>query len=148
MNSLPIPNPARQLRHVLLASDLDGSSAQAADEAIELAAAQEAVLVVLSVVPRDRLSMQLRYGSPSAERDLRDGRAREVVARAASLGVIATSVVWYGNTAEAILEATRTEHADVVVLGARKRTNLVRLLGSVSSKVARDAPCPVVIVPA
>jgi nucleotide-binding universal stress UspA family protein len=70
------------------------------------------------------------------------------VARAAARGVTATSVVWYGEPSEAIQEATRTEHADVVVLGSRNRANLRRLLGSVSAHVAGQAPCPVVIVPA
>ena len=68
--------------------------------------------------------------------------------RASARGVMATSVVWYGEPAEAILEAARTEHADVVVLGSRKRMNLGRLLGSVSAHVAREATCPVVVVPA
>lgn len=148
METLSITRSDNRFRHVLLAADLDGSSAHAADEAIDLAAAQGAVLLILTVVPPDALPRPLRRGSPNAERDRRDRAARDIVARAAARGVTATSVVWYGAPAEAILEATRTEHADVVVLGSRKRTNLARMLGSVSSHVAGEAPCPVVIVPA
>jgi nucleotide-binding universal stress UspA family protein len=148
MKTLPLSTSNDRFRHVLLAADLDGSSAHAADEAIDLAAAQGAILLVLTVVPPDALPRPLRRGSPSAERERRDRAAREIVARAAARGVTATSVVWYGAPAEAILEATRTEHPDVVVLGTRKRTNLARMLGSVSSHVAGEAPCPVVIVPA
>ena len=136
-----------RVRHVLLAADLDGSSVHAAEEAIDLAAAQGAILLVLTVVPPDALPHALRRGGPTAERDRRDSAAREIVSRAAARGVKATSVVWYGAPAEAILEATRTEHADVVVLGSRKRTNLARLLGSVSAHVAGEATCPVVVVP-
>jgi len=146
METLPITPSDDRFRHVLLAADLDGSSAHAADEAIDLAASQGAVLLVLTVVPPDSLPRQLRRGSPRAERDRRDRAAREIVARAVARGVTATSVVWYGAPAEAILEATRTEHADVVVLGSRKRTNLARLLGSVSSHVAGEAICPLVVV--
>jgi nucleotide-binding universal stress UspA family protein len=149
METLPNTTSDDRFRHVLLAADLDGSSAHAADEAIDLAAAQAAILVVLTVVPRTALPPQLRRGSPSAERERRDRAAREIVARAAARGVKATSVVWYGAPAEAILEATRSQRADVVVLGSRKATSLRRLLlGSVSAHVADEAVCPVVVVPA
>jgi nucleotide-binding universal stress UspA family protein len=148
METSPITRSDNRFRHVLLAADLDGSSAHAVDEAIDLAAAQEAILLVLTVVPPDVLPSILRRGSPSAERERRNRAAREIVARAAARGVTATSIVWYGAPGEAILEATRTENADVVVLGSRKRRNLARILGSVSSHVAEEAPCPVVIVPA
>ena len=148
MDTLPITTAEHRLRHVLLAADLDGSSALAVDEAIDLAAAQGAILLVLTVVPPAALPRQLLRGSPSAERERRDRAARDIVARAGARGVTATSVVWYGEPAEAIIKATRTEHADLVVLGSRKHTNLARILGSVSSHVAGEAPCPVVIVPA
>lgn len=148
MKTLPDTTPDAHLRHVLLAADLDGSSAHAADEAIDLAAAQGAILLVLTVVPPATLRRQLRHGSPITERVRRERAAREIVARAAARGVTATSVVWFGEPAKAIIEATRTEHADMVVLGSRKRTNLARILGSVSSRVAGEAPCSVVIVPA
>ena len=149
METLPIPTSDNRFRHVLLAADLDGSSAHAADEAIDLAAAREAVLLVLTVVPPDALPRQLRRRSSRAERERRDRAAREIVARAAARGVTATSVVWYGEPVEAILEAARSQRADVVVLGSRKVTNLKRLLlGSVSAHVASEATCPVVVVPA
>ncbi len=148
METYTITPAHNRLRHVLLAADLDGSSEHAADEAIDLAAAQGAVLFVLTVVPPDVLPRPLRRGSPNADPERRDRAAREIVARAVAKGVTATSMVWYGAPGESILEATRTEHADVVVLGSRKHTNLHRLLGSVSSHVAGEAPCPVVIVPA
>jgi hypothetical protein len=51
METYPITTSGSRFRHVLLAADLDGSSTHAADEAIDLAAAQGAVLLVLTVVP-------------------------------------------------------------------------------------------------
>jgi nucleotide-binding universal stress UspA family protein len=140
----PFPRP---VGHVLLAADLGPSSAHAADEAIELAAKQHAVLLILSVVPPTAVPRLLRHRGPDAERERRERSAREIVARAATRGVTATSVVWYGEPAKAILEAARTQRADIVVLGSRKRTNLGRLLGSVSAHVAGEATCPVVVVP-
>ena len=150
MDTAPISSPtANRRRHVLLASDLGGSSERAAAEAIELAADQDAILLVLNVMgPAGRPHLG-RGHSPSDERERRERHARDIVRRATARGVTATSVVWHGDPAEAILEAAWTERADVVVLGSRKRTDLGRLLlGSVSSHVAAEARCPVVVVPA
>jgi len=141
------PPVGRSVRHVLLALDLGASSVRAADEAIQLAADQGAILLILSVVPPSHLP-RLRHADLDDQGQRRDRATREIVARAAANGVTATSVIWYGEPAEAIIEATRTEHADVVVLGSRRRTNLARMLRSVSGHVAGEAPCPVVIVPA
>jgi nucleotide-binding universal stress UspA family protein len=149
MDTLRIPAlVGRPVRHVLLALDLGASSIRAADEAIALAADQGAVLLILSVVPSRDLP-RLRHDHRDSQRQRRDGAAREIVARAAAKGVTATSVIWYGEPAAAILDAAWSERADVVVLGSRKRMDLGRLLlGSVSSQVAGEANCQVVVVPA
>jgi nucleotide-binding universal stress UspA family protein len=149
MDTPHIPPPVgRRVRHVLLALDLGASSVRAADEAIDLAADQGAILLILSVVPPRDLP-RLRRDDLDSQRQRRDRAAREIVARAAAKGVTATSVIWYGEPAAAILDAAWSERADVVVIGSRKRTDLGRLLlGSVSAHVAFEADCPVVVVPA
>ena len=124
------------IRHVLLATDLERSSRRAAAEAIRLATEHGAVLIVLAVARSHRDRARLEAG------------AEAIAERARAAGVSATSVVWHGDPGEAILEAAWTERADVVVLGSRRRRNLSRLLlGSVSSHVAEEAACRVVIVP-
>jgi nucleotide-binding universal stress UspA family protein len=53
----------------------------------------------------------------------------------------------FGLEAEEILKATKRIRADLVVMGSRGLTGLRRfLLGSVSNKVTRHAPCSVVIL--
>ena len=53
----------------------------------------------------------------------------------------------FGHEAEEILKAAKRTRADLVVLGSRGLTGLRRfLLGSVSNKVTRHAPCSVVVV--
>jgi universal stress protein family protein len=42
--------------------------------------------------------------------------ARRVVARARAAGAQATFLVWEGDPAEAIIEASEAEHADLIVL--------------------------------
>jgi hypothetical protein len=149
MDTLQIPTPfVRPVRHVLLALDLGASSVRAADEAISLAADQGAILLILSVVPPRDLPRPW-HDRRDSQRQRRDRAARAIVARAAARGVTATSVIWYGDPAAAILAAAWSERADVVVLGSRKRTDLGRLLlGSVSTHVAGEANCPVMVVPA
>src|SRR5438445_9574464 len=50
------------------------------------------------------------------------------------------------DPAAAILEFTKVNHVDHIVIGARQNSMLRTLLGSVSAKVAAEAPCTVTVV--
>ena len=50
------------------------------------------------------------------------------------------------DPAAAILEFTRVNHVDHIVIGARQNSMLRTLLGSVSSRVAAEAACSVTVV--
>ena len=51
-----------------------------------------------------------------------------------------------GPPADRILDEVKKERADLIVVGSHGRTGLSRiLLGSVAEKLARHAPCPVMI---
>ena len=50
------------------------------------------------------------------------------------------------DPADAILEYCRVNHVDHVVMGARENSAMRKLLGSVSGKVAAEAPCSVTVV--
>lgn len=53
----------------------------------------------------------------------------------------------FGHEAEEVLKAAKRTRADLVVMGSRGLTGLRRfLLGSVSNKVTRHAPCSVLVV--
>lgn len=123
------------VRHVLLATDLGEASGRATEQAISLAARDNAVLQILAVAKSrdDRTEMERRI---------------QLVRRhARAAGVVATSFVWYGDPADAIVEAAWTERPDVVVVGARHHRRIAHLLGSVSGKVAEGVPCRVEVVP-
>jgi nucleotide-binding universal stress UspA family protein len=51
-----------------------------------------------------------------------------------------------GEPAEELVETATRLGADLVVVGRRNRTPLRALLGSVSSRVVRRAPCDVLVV--
>ena len=135
---------------IMLAVDLTSASKGAVEEAIRLAVADHADLIVLSVVEPSNLHLPGgRMRRVDQERDRLETGVRAIVSRARDAGVSATYLVWEGDPAESILEASISEAADVIVLGSRGRTSLRRLfLGSVSSQVARVASCRVVVVPA
>ncbi len=134
---------------ILLAVDLTPASRDATDEAIQRARDDGADLVVLSVVEPHNL--HLPGGGTrrvDQERDRLTAGAQSIVQQARDSGIRATFLIWEGDPAEAILEASKAEDVDVIVLGSRPRTNLRRIiLGSVSSEVARRATCGVVVVP-
>ena len=123
------------VHHVLLATDLGGASSRATEEAILLAARDNAVLQILAVARTSDERAEMERGAQLVRR------------RARASGVLATSVVWHGDPAEAILEAAWTEHPDILVIGARHRRWLAGLLGSVSDRVTNAAPCRVEVVP-
>jgi nucleotide-binding universal stress UspA family protein len=136
-------------RRILLAVDLTGSAVRASGEAIDRAAREQADLIILSVVePHNLLRPGGRVRRVDQERARLTRGALEIVGRAQRAGVRATYLIWEGDPAEAILDASRSEGADIIVLGSRPRTDLRRLiLGSVSSAVAHMASCEVVVVP-
>jgi len=137
-------------RHrILLAVDLTPASRDATNEAIKRASDDHADLIVLSVVEQHNL--HLPGGGArrvDQERDRLTSGAQAIVRQARDAGVRATFLIWEGDPAESILEASQAEGADVIVLGSRPRLNVRRLiLGSVSSEVAKRATCDVVVVP-
>jgi nucleotide-binding universal stress UspA family protein len=78
--------------------------------------------------------------------DLRGKRA-EAERAAADLGVSTDTIEAAGNPAEEIIRAAEQTGCDLVVLGAHGRSAVQRfLLGSVSDRVVRHGPCPVLVV--
>jgi nucleotide-binding universal stress UspA family protein len=138
------------VRRVLLATDLSNASENATVAAIDMARAEGASLIVLSVIDAGRLRLPgyrfaRRVDQERAE--LLEGVQR-IVARARAAGASATFLVWEGEPAETILAAAASESADVIVIGSHGRGRLGRiLLGSTSLRVSEDAPCRVVVIP-
>jgi nucleotide-binding universal stress UspA family protein len=134
---------------VLLAVDQRTSAKGSIDEAIRLARLDHAELIVLSVLETSNLHLPGGVTRRvDQERDRLETGARAIVSRAREAGVSATYLIWEGDPAETILEASYAEGADVIVLGSRPRTDIRKLfLGSVSRHVTRTASCEVIVVP-
>jgi nucleotide-binding universal stress UspA family protein len=139
-----------EINLLILATDLTAVSEGAADAAIGLAVEHRAILIVMSVVDPKGLRMPggrfLRR--VDQERTRVEAGAQEIVRRARAAGARATFLVWEGDPADAILSASESERADVIVLGSHDRGRLGRLvLGSISARVAANARCGVLVVP-
>jgi eukaryotic-like serine/threonine-protein kinase len=61
-------------------------------------------------------------------------------------GRITFHVIEAIDPAEAILDFARANNVDHIVMGARSQSTLRKVLGSVSAKVASEAPCSVTVV--
>lgn len=136
---------------------VDGSPASAAalPTALRVAHAFRADVRVVRVfdVSRDTLTTRAgMLGASDAARAMREDMARDleqVAARARAAGVSATAALLEGDdVARALLDDARRHAPAAIVMMTHARGALGRaLIGSVSDRVMRQAPCPVVLVP-
>ena len=143
-----------KLRRVLHPSDFSRSSAAAFARALELAKASRAELVVAHVmglpVPMagdgyipPKIWEQMEASSRAYAQKQIDG----LVAKAKKAGVRVKTMLLTGVPHERIVQAARSQRADLVVMGTHGRTGLKRLfLGSVAERVVASAGCPVMTV--
>lgn len=67
--------------------------------------------------------------------------------RVAPAGVAVDVSAWYGPPVEAIVEAARYRHADLVVMSSHGRSGLARLvMGSVTERVMRATSVPILVI--
>jgi nucleotide-binding universal stress UspA family protein len=143
-------------RHILCPIDFSETSIRALTYATAVATWYEAQLEVLHVVPAfagDVTTPPSSAGSPPlslpavSPNEITDEIRRAMIATGVS-SVNARPVVQEGRAHEAIVSRAQEQPADLLVLGTHGRSGFTRLLlGSVTEKVLRTAPCPVLTVP-
>jgi nucleotide-binding universal stress UspA family protein len=138
---------------IMLATDGSPSAEAATDQAIELALALDAPLVVVCV-RHDKTPAYGYYGYAEIVADMREIEqerieeiSQRVEDRAAELGVGCRTIVLDGLPGEQICQAAKDREARLLVLGAHGWGRLGRLLhGSVSTYVLHHATVPVLVV--
>ncbi|MCG1004519.1 MULTISPECIES: universal stress protein [Halobacterium] len=136
---------------ILLPTDGSEGTAAAAEHAATLARAYDATVHVLAVADERN-----RFETPSAglaadawaegERDRAETDADETVASLPDDIAVECAVV-EGVPHEAIVDYVEAEDVDVVVMGTHGRTGIDHyLVGSVTEKVVRTSPAPVMTV--
>ncbi len=135
---LVLPLHARvECRNVLIATDGSKYSEAAASEALGIAKRCGSSLIVISVASSD------------AEIASAKDNVNKVSDAAEKECVKTTSVVTTGTPYEAILETSKKENADFIIVGSHGRTGLARLLmGSVTERVIGHAETAVLVVKA
>ena len=137
--------------HILVPVDFSDSSARALRHAANRAAETGGSLIIIYVVPADYGWLgfgrnELRDLDRTLQRQAAD-RLRAFADENVGENVPADMEVRVGQPAEEIVAAARESRCDSIMLSTRGLTGLDRyLIGSVADRVARQAPCPVVLV--
>ncbi|HEX2863246.1 MAG TPA: universal stress protein [Deinococcales bacterium] len=135
---------------VLVGFDGSGASRKALEVALDLAGRCQAKVTAVQVVRiPDYLEVVEDVDTAVEEGEASLSEARgwlQAAAERSQLAVDVRTVV--GHPAETITRLVEDEGFDLVVLGRRGLSAVQRwMLGSVSDKVVRHAPCAVLVVP-
>jgi len=153
--TLPLPaHPLDEVKYNTIVVPLDGSSfaEMALEQAQHLASRSGARLVLISALPEnpaisDMLIPREEQSLWDSEFEWRSSYLEEIKARLCSEGLEVDSHIVGTFPAEAILELSEREGADLIVMSTHGRGGLPRLwLGSVASDVVRQASRPVLLI--
>jgi nucleotide-binding universal stress UspA family protein len=141
-------------RRILHPSDFSRASRAAFAQAVALAKANRAELLLVHVLgpilaPAEAYVPATAYGEMWASaRATGQKELHALAGRARKAGVRTATLLVEGSPAyDEIARVAKTKHADLIVIGTHGRTGLARaFLGSVASRVVAIAPCPVLTV--
>jgi nucleotide-binding universal stress UspA family protein len=133
------------MKHILVGFDGSPNARRALEEALDMATSDTRMTVVAAAqepAPGGQVLPVWAEGLEERRRELDDAQRR-----LAEAGREAEVVAVLGAPADVLVEEARKRQADLIVVGRRGLSGAERLvMGSVSSKVARTAPCSVLIV--
>jgi nucleotide-binding universal stress UspA family protein len=143
-----------EFRQILCPMDFSESSIRALAYAAVVARWYDAQLTVLHVVPtfepmqaRGDLGEPVRLVTPIPREQVIAEMNRSL--NLADLSPRATPLAEPGDPQSTIIDQALSKKADLIVMGTHGRRGFKRLLlGSVTEAVLREAPCPVLTVPA
>jgi nucleotide-binding universal stress UspA family protein len=144
----------REIHRILCPVDLSDVSRHAIDHAVLLARWYKASITALHVanpivIPTtDFTFVGAGPGAVLTDQEVKELHAQVTASFAAAEGIGADVLVDSGHPVKQILERARSLPADLIVIGTHGTSGFEHLvLGSVTEKVLRQAPCPVLTVP-
>jgi nucleotide-binding universal stress UspA family protein len=143
-----------RLRRILHPTDFSPASRAAFKRAVAMAKADRAQLLLVHVLAPPLPIAGEGYISPNVYDDLENSARKyaqthlsALQATARKAGVKAVTLSLEGVVHEEIARAAKSKKADLIVIGTHGRTGLAEFfLGSVASRVAAAASCPVMTV--
>ncbi|HJR76926.1 MAG TPA: universal stress protein [Nitrospiraceae bacterium] len=142
-------NPQLMTR-ILFPTDFSDCSGRAQEYAMYLATAWDAEVDVLHVIEASgwmEINVPALPGIEQVRRGIA-GRLDVVHHEMTRSGIAASVRELIGTPSEQISRVARESGTDLVVLGARGRTNLLYgLVGSTAERVIKEGPCPILAVP-
>jgi nucleotide-binding universal stress UspA family protein len=134
---------------VLVAVDLSRTSLRAADYAAGLARRNGVGVVGVYVRHQNALTLStpgISFYAHAAEAELADEAGEYLADSALRLGTAYAFTVLDGSPAAAIRKLAKELKVSALVVGASEK-RVHRCFGSLAARLARTAPCPVIIVP-
>jgi universal stress protein A len=139
------------VHHVLVPIDFSPYAEQALDYAIALAQKLQARVTLLHVIqpPLVAGADMGAWPSPAFVDELEAAITSDLegyLTRVTAAGLVGEMTVVHGVPFQQILDTAKKRQVDLIIMGTHGRTGLSHvLLGSVTEKVVRLAPCPVLI---
>lgn len=140
-----------QVKTILVAVDGSEHSDKAVRYACAIGPLLGAEVILLHVVPM--LVSATPYHDVTSDQPFLELQhvGEEILSKAKNLAMSCscpvTDLIDHGDPARRILDITAERNVDLIIIGSRGISGLKRLfVGSISDKVASQAPCPVMIV--
>lgn len=143
------------MKAILALVDFSNVTPQVLKVATELAQAHSARLIVLHAAQPEAYVTATEVGPIVARDSLADAlhadhhKMRDIEQDLKAKGMNATAMLVHGPAVDKAIEQARKADAAYIVLGSHRHGSLYHLLlGNTATGVLRQAPCPVVVVPA
>ena len=135
------------LKTILAPTDFSDLSANGVRYACQLARDMGAALIIFNVVALDESNAVNKREIEQHKKRLEEFVAEKVAD--AGVGLKVRQMVDAGQPFGAIVDCAEKEGVDLIVMSSHGRSGLSRMLiGSVTDKILRGGPCPVLVVPA
>jgi nucleotide-binding universal stress UspA family protein len=134
------------LKKILAPTDFSELSARGVRYACQLAKDVGAEVIIFNVVLLDETNTIDKQEIARHKKRLDEFIAEKIAGVAADLKI--RNMVDAGQPYGAIVDCAENERIDLIVMSSHGRSGLSRMLiGSVTDKILRGAPCPVLVVP-
>jgi len=141
-------------KKILFCTDLNSDSMSAFHYALNIAEGnQGSEIMILHVIPEPDAQFWKSYLYEVADVDIKaehdiDSKISDAYLRNIPESIPSSIRTVTGNAGEQILEISRTENINLIIIGRGRGSNIInRLLGDVIKRLIHKAQCPVLVVP-